>query len=796
MIKNYFKIAWRSIRKRKSVALINILGLALGFGCVILIFLFINYHLTFDGFHKNADRIYRIVTEQHRDNIEYDPSVPPGLSNAFKTDYNYAEKVAKIVSWEEQHITLNSGKESLRLKEDIAFTEPDFFYIFNFPLLNKQFSNELAEPNTAILTQKMAHKLFGDTNPINQTFVLENKETIRVTGVLKNLPNNTLITPQIFISFKTLSSYNDLLSGELWGGIIGGLQCFTLLRPNQNPLQIERKMEELVLKHRPNSKNVHHYKLQPFQDIHFDSRYSGINTRLLWILACIGFFLLLIACINFINISTAQSVYRSKEVGVRKVLGSFKNQLFRQFLAETFLITLIALMIGLGISVLFLPFFNNTFDLPLSADGLLNFRFAGFMLVLLVGVSLLAGSYPGIILARIAPVLALKRKLTQRDTGGSVTRKVLVTGQFVISMVIIIVTIVIGKQIKYGVNADLGYDTSAVVMVSLPEDIEPIQLKALKNKISQSANIRQVSACISSPGATISDWGTSVTFNHNPEDENFSIQAKMGDEDYLNTFDLKLVAGRNFFEKDSVSEVLVNEAFGRKLGLNSPEELLGRPINISHDYIQGRIVGVVADFHDRDFHETISPVFIAPDPRQDWYNELGIKINRANTKEALHHIEQQWSSYFPDFIFEHKFLDDRVAEMYKSEQQFLALTKLFSLLAIFIGGLGIYGLVSFFVAQKTKEVGIRKVLGGRVIDILGLFSKDFFKLIAIAGLIASPIAWYFMNDWLQNYTYRTSINWWVFALPIGCVLVLTLLIVSYKGYRAATANPVKSLRSE
>ncbi|MGS2764828.1 ABC transporter permease, partial [Sinomicrobium sp. M5D2P9] len=714
MIKNYFKIAWRSIRKRKSVALINILGLALGFGCAILIFLFVQFHLTFDNFHKNADRIYRLVTEQHKDNIEYTATVPRALPNVFKNDYNYAEKVAKIVNWSGRLITVNSGESPLRYKQDVAFVEPDFFRIFNYPLLDKDFSDELAAPNTAIITREMAKKLFGDTDPINQTFVWENKETIRVTGILQDLPKNTMVTSQIFISFNTLKT--AWVSRENWTGLSTSLQCFTRLRPNQDPLKIEEEMKEWPTKYHAEPTGTDYYKLQPFQDIHFDSHYSGgINVKLLWILGAIGFFLILIACINFINISAAQSVYRSKEVGIRKVLGSFRDQLFRQFLAETFLMTFIALVIGLGLSLLFLPLFNNTFNFSLSASALLNFRFAAFIAILLVGVAFLAGSYPGIILARIAPVLALKRKLTQKDTGGSLTRKILVTSQFVISMVLIIATLVIGKQIKYATSTDLGYDTTAIVMVKLPvDDIGSFKLMSLKNKIVRSSNIRQVSVCFTSPGAPVNSLGKSVYFNNNPEKEDFLIQSKFADKDYLNTFGINLIAGRNFIQKDSLDEVLVNETFGRKVGINSPEELVGKPINIGNDY-HARIVGIVEDFHDQNFEDAISPVFIAYDPDQ-WYMELGIKINQANTPETLRYIEQQWRPYFPDFIFEYAFLDDRVAEMYKSEQQFLALTKLFSLLAIFIGGLGIYGLVSFFVAQKTKEVGIRKVLGGRVID--------------------------------------------------------------------------------
>src|SRR5690606_11275630 len=301
-------------------------------------------------------------------------------------------------------------------------------------------------------------------------------------------------------------------------------------------------------------------------------------------------------------------------------------------------------------------------------------------------------------------------------------------------------------------------------------------------------------ACYASPGAGDSQWGTSIQYNNRPEDETFSIQTKIADEDYLNTFDLKLVAGRNFYTKDSVYEIVVNTMLTKKLGVESPDKLLGKSIKVAGGMVNGTIVGVIEDFHDRDFHETVNPVYIAPVIKN--YQELAIKLNTNNIKASLDHIENQWSGYFPDFIFEYGFLEERVSELYQSEQQFLSLTRLFSSLAIFIGCLGLYGLILFFVKQKTKEIGIRKVLGGNVLHILGLVIQDFMKLILIAGFIASPLAWYFMNKWLQNYVYKTSVSWWVFVLAIGIVMCITFLTICHQAIKAARTNPVKSLRTE
>lgn len=795
MFKNYFKIAWRSLLKRKGFAFINIIGLSLGFGCSILVFLFVQHHLKFDDFHKNSDRIYRVNTEEHRDIIDYEAAVPPGFSNAFKQDYDYAELVAKSAERDNFLFTINNQSAEKQFKADVAFIETDFFKIFNYPLIDGSNSAPISEPNTAMITQQMAKTMFGEENPINKTFVLENAETIRVTAILKDLPKTTLTQAQVFISFETLKAYDGFMSSESWGGINSALHCYVLMRPNQNIAEIEDVLKGYVEKYRPNSRNVHHYELQALADVHFDSKYSGgVDPKTLWIFSLIGLFILIVASINFINISTAQSTYRSKEVGVRKVLGSYKSQLFWQFMAETSIISLFALALGTVFSLLALPSFNSTFNLDLSFKGLLDLQFLGFVLALLTLVTLLSGSYPGVLLARIAPVLALKRKVSQKDAGGYFTRKALVVTQFVISIVLIIGSIIVGKQLKYAITSDLGFEKDGIVMVEIPDEIEPVKLKGLKERIGQNSGVEEITACFASPGAGDNSWGTSVVYNNRPEAEEFNLQVKAGDKNYLTAFNLQLLAGRNFYEKDTVDEVLVNHNFVRKVGLSNPNDIIGKQVNINGGLMRGNIVGVVADFHDENFRENISPIFITPHP--ELYSELAIKINLDTAKNTLQHIENEWSAVFTDYIFEYSFLDDRVAELYETEQRFLALIGVFSGLAIFIGCLGIYGLILFFVIQKTKEIGIRKVLGGTVSHVVGMVMQDFFKLIAIAGVIATPIAWYFMNRWLENFQYRTAMSWWIFVLAVAIVMVITLLTISYQAIKAAVANPVKSLRTE
>ncbi|MGX1927955.1 ABC transporter permease [Flagellimonas sp. 2504JD4-2] len=794
MLRNHFKIAWRNLTKRKVFSAINILGLAIGFGSSVLIYLFLNYHLSFDNFHKNADRIYRVVTEEHTDIIDYEPSVPPAFAKEFRNNYDYAEKVAKITTWEGNLLTIDRGRQMVQLKEDAVFAEPGFFNIMDFPLVNSMGTRTLEEPNTAYVSETTSKKLFGDDDPLGKTFVLDNRETIEVIGVLKDLPKTSMVNKGLFISFKTLIPLEDYAALETWNGITSDLQCLVLLKPNQNIADIEEALLELPEKHRSGFTNKHVYKLQPLSNIHFNPNYWGMDPVLLWVFGIIGLFLIIIASINFINISTAQAFTRSREIGVRKVLGSFRRHLFWQFLAETFIIGLFAMLLGVSFAAMSLAQFNELFQLELTLDNLLAPEVFGFLLVILVLVSFLSGSYPGLLMSRIVPVLALKGKLSQKDTGGTTTRKVLVVTQFAISIALIAATVIISKQMDHAVNSDLGFNTQSIVMVGIPTVVEPVKIKSLKEQFGRIAGVEQVSACLSSPGAAKSDWSTGAKYHNNAAYEEFTINYKMGDINYLDVFDIDLLAGRNYFESDSISEVLVNRKFGEKLGIFEPEEMIGKKFEANGGYVKGTIVGVVENFHNANFKEEISPAFIVQRPVS--YNEIALKINSQNVASTLNQIEAVWSKAFSGYLYEYHFLDKRVAQQYETEQRYLSMSKIFSALAILIGCLGLYGLILFFVGQRTKEIGIRKVLGSGISNILALFTLDFFKLVLIAGLLAAPIAWYFMERWLQGYTYRVEIHWGTFVMAILATMAITLITISYQTIKAATANPVKSLRTE
>lgn len=797
MIRNYFKIALRNLQRNKLNVGINVAGLALSMTCCILIFSIVKYHLSFDNFHQNSDRIYRIVTEMHRDNIGYNPCVPAPLAKVLREEYNYGEKVTRIATFRNQIINVRNATENKKLKEEegIAFTETNYFEIFNFPLLKGNLKTALSEPNTVILTENASKKYFGEENSIGKTFWLNNKIALTVTGILKDLPENTDRKTELFASYSTLKQYNNwLASDDSWGGITSGMESYILLRPNITALQVEKVMPAYVKKFRPTSKNVHHYKLQPLSDIHFNANYYGVmEKQYLWILSIIGLFLMVTACVNFINLATAQALKRSKEVGVRKVLGSVKGQIFWQFIAETTLIVVLSITVGLALSYLILPFANDFFQSKIAINLLSNYYLPLFLLALGVIVIFLSGSYPGLILAGFQPVVALKGKISQQNIGGLNTRRSLIVAQFAISQVLIIGIIVIMSQMKYAKQSDLGFDKEAMIMIPIGADSTGVVMKTLKKQFLQISGVEKVSLCVDAP-ASENTWNNAIGFGNQAEEVNFRTNMKSADEDYLETFGLELVAGKNIYPSDTVREFLVNETLIRKLNLKSPKDAIGKMITANGGSMVAPIVGIVKDFHERSFHEEIGAVAIMTSKEN--YENFAIKINMKNAKATLASIEKAWSARHPDEIFEYQFLDDNIAKFYQIEDKILSLIQFFSFVAIFIGCLGLYGLVSFMVVQKTKEIGIRKVLGGSISQILMIFGKEFSILIGIAFLIASPIAWYFMNQWLKNYEYQIDISPLFFLYTIGFTFGIALLTVSYQAIKAALMNPVKSLKTE
>jgi putative ABC transport system permease protein len=689
-------------------------------------------------------------------------------------------------------ITIEDGAESKKFEEQIAFADPEFFDIFNFPLVSGKRATLLGEPNTALISESMAKKYFGDGVALGKIIRLANKIDFTITGILKDHPANTEFNTEIYFSYNTMNQYNEWYAADdAWGGITSDIQTFVRLQPGVDPAAVEEVLPNYVKKYRAKSKNVHHYKLQPLSDMHFDARYGGsMSITTIWILATIGLLLVLTACLNFINLATAQAITRAKEVGVRKVLGGLRKQLFWQFTTETGVIVVMATLLALCVSYLVLPYVNTYFNTAISINLFSDVRIPLFLLFVILIVTLFSGAYPGIILSRFKPVLALKGN-TKGGQGNFNIRRTLIVAQFTISQVLLIGLIVMFYQMRHVNRLDMGFDREAIVMVPLGS--RDAKLNTLKAQFEAIPHVEKVSACFGAP-ASDNIWGTTLRFENREETENFSIYFKGADENYLSTFALKLVAGRNLMPSDTVREFLVNEKAVSKLGISSPEEILGKWMAVNGGSFKGPIVGVVKDFHDRSFHEDLEPIFITT--RQANYTSYAIKINMAEAASTLVAIEKAWSSMYPESIYDYDFLDDQIASFYQAEQTMMTLVQVFSVIALVIGCLGLYGLVSFMALQKTKEIGIRKVLGGSIPQILWIFGKEFSRLVIIAFVIAAPLGWFLMSQWLSNFAYKTEMGVDVFALELIIILGVVLMTAGFRSLKAAAANPVSSLRSE
>jgi len=798
MLRNHFKTAWQNLRSHRAYVAINTLGLAVGIAACLLIFLLIQYETSFDNFHKNKERIYRLGSAiKTRDGINYSKASAFPVAEALRTDYPQLEHVARIYGRNNQQITLlnNSNAAEIKFKENVFFAEPEFFGIFNFPFLAGDSKTALSELNTAVLTQETAEKYFGDWHTAVGKFIkYENNKVCKVTGVLKNIPANTDFPLQVVLSFRTSDGEDGSTD---WVSQDGSLNSFVVLPKNMSASQFNNDLKTFVKKHTPAEYANQGYILQPLSDIHYDSRFgtyrgSTFSKELITALGLIGLFLLIIACINFINLATAQAVNRSKEVGIRKVLGSSKKQLIIQFLSETFLITLASVGIAIVFAFIALPLLNNLLDILLEIQ--LSFRLITFLFSIVIIVTFLSGFYPAIVLSGFNPITVLKSKFTSKTTGGFSMRRVLVVFQFAVAQTLIIGTLIVVSQMNYFQNASTGFDKDEIVMVPLPNDSARLfKADALKIQLLQQAGIKNVSISTFSPMDN-AGWGGDFKFDNAVKKSGFNPNFKWADADYFKTYNIQFVAGRPYYPADSVNGFVVNEMMVKKLGIKNPYDILGKKIDIFDGAIVAPVVGVVKDFNGSPLKKGMKPLVLG-----SWktvYRLINIKIQPQQAKQTLAAIEKLWNHTYPDFVYENEFLDDKMASFYKQENQISQLYKIFAGIAIFISCLGLYGFVSFMAEQRTKEVGIRKVLGASVTSIVYLFSKEFTILIGIAFLIATPIAYFFMHQWLQNYAYRTNIGFGIFLLTILISEIIAWLTVGYQAIKAAVANPVTSLRSE
>jgi len=815
MFKNYFKTAFRSLTRNRNYTIINIAGLAVGIAVCMMIFIIIQFQTSFDDFHAKKDRIYRVLTEYHyavAADISYGKDVPFPMPEGLKTTFPQIEQVAPIFASHDDQLLIpdDNGTTIKTFKEDkgVFFTEPSFFKMFDFPLLAGSYES-LKEPNNVLLTKEMAEKYFGNgKTAIGKTITLEvggymfehGKEILKVSGILADMPANTDFQLKVVVAYGSGFTGSIIAKSTDWEDRTNaGFGCYIMLPPNVSVDNFNQQLRAHSTKVQ-SSGNTDSHIVQPLSAVHYDTQTGNYNNKtisqeLLNVLWLIAAFILLIACVNFINLSTAQAVNRAKEVGVRKVLGSNKSQLKIQFIIETFLIVTLAVALAAVITIIALPYVNQLLELSLSFNILSNPVIILFLVTVTIVVTALAGFYPSIVLSRFNPVNALKSKLTANTAKGISLRRGLVVFQFIIAQALIIGTFIIVQQMSYFMDQPLGFDKDAIVNVPFRVDSLRIsRLDYLQNKLLQVNGVQAVSFSSNTPIEDGNDTWSTFKFDNAIKEEDFKVITKFADTGYVPAYKLQLVAGRNLQPSKFTQEFLVNESLVKSLGFKKPEDILNKKISIWGDKITCPVVGVLKDFNDRSFRQDLAPLLITTNVTM--YSQAGIKLATTNISSTLQSVKTIWEQAFPNFVYEYKFLDDKVASFYKQENQLSQLYKIFAIIAIFLSCLGLYGLVSFMAVQRVKEVGIRKVLGASVGSVIYLFSKEFIILVAIGFVIASPIAWYFMDKWLQDYVYRINISWWIFLMGGISAIVIALVTVSFQAIKAAIANPVKSLRTE
>lgn len=788
MFKNYLKIAWRNLRKNKVFSFINILGLALGIACSLLIMLWVQDEKSINAFHANKKYLYSIYETQYYDGKFTTFHQSPGLLyQEMKKELPEVKRAAPY-AWNELS-TFQVGDKII--KEEGNHTSSDFFQMFSFPLLHGNANNVLANPESIAISRKMANDLFGSPEQaIGKTIRYENRKDLQVTAVFENISNHSTNKFDYLMAWENFLETNDWAKDFTNNGPLTYLQ----LREDADPIAFEKKIARFLDKYNKDQDANFYIRLgiQRFDQIYLHSKFengklSGGRIEYVRLFSLVALFILLIACINFMNLSTARSVKRAKEIGIRKVVGAVRGALVKQFIGEALMLAVFSAVFAVLLVSLLLPVFN----ILTRKEIVLPVNNASSWLAL-VGVTLvtglIAGSYPAIFLSSFNPIRVLKGTL-KFTPSAAFMRRGLVVFQFALSIMLIIGTIIISKQVNYVQKTNLGYDRENLIYIPLEGDLTT-KYQVFKQEALKMPGIQLVSRISQNPTQLLNSTGGVYWEGKDPNVKPEFTQASIG-YDFAKTMKLQLLDGREFTKDfaDSVSYI-VNESAAKKMGMTEP---VGKSLTFWQR--KGTIVGLVKDFHFNSLHEPIVPLILHYGEEQTWGLIL-VRTKPGETQPALASLEKLYKKLNPSFPFTYKFSDEEYSKLYKSEQVVSKLSGCFAFLAIFISCLGLLGLAIFTAEQKTKEIGIRKVLGASVQGIIMMLSKDFLKLVLIALIIATPLAWYSMNNWLQDYAYRIHINWWIFPLAGVAAMLVTLFTISFQAVRAALSNPVKSLRTE
>lgn len=805
MLRNYFKTAWRNLLRHKGYAGINILGLAIGIAACLLILQYVSFELSYEDFHVNKYRIYRVQQDRYdKGKLSTQWAAGAyGVGNAFKEAIPEIEDYVKVVGRGE--LLTEIKNQPVKIKS-VFYASSSFFKIFTFPLISGDASTALKEPFTAALSEKAAKAIFGNTDAIGKTIQFNRNRNYTITAVYKDAPVNTQLRPDMLLSYASFVQLqgpdNNPETAWAWDGCL----TYLLLQKGADPAKVEAKFPPIVDKNvgelmkRFNSSVT--YSLQPLTGIHLYSHYisePGVNGdgNTVYLLLGIAFFIVIIAWVNYINLATARAINRAREVGIRKAIGSQRKQLIAQFLTESALLNAFALILGLLIVFVSIPGFNALSGQQLSFS---LFGRPDFWLSLgglfIIGV-LFSGLYPALVLSGFRPIEVLKGKMTA-TTGGSLLRKSLVVFQFAASLFLLIGTLAVYNQIQYMRKQSLGLDIDQTLVVYPPivgVDSTYLQkLTAFKQELSGQSNIGNATVSTSIPGEPVGWNAGGIKLVGADESTQQQYRVIGVDYDYLKLYGLKIIAGRAFSKEygTDVRSVIYNRKAAEQLGFTNPAEAVGKKIDFWGE--QYTISGVVENFHQQSLREAFEPLIFRLMPEVSGY--LSVKTTTTQSSATIAAVKKQWNRFFPGNTFEYFFLDDHFDQQYKADKRFGQTFGLFTTLAILVACMGLFGLASFTTLQRTKEIGIRKVLGASVPGILKLLYKEFALLILVAFLVAAPISWIAISKWMQGYAFRTSIHWTYFALPFMIIIIIALVTVSFQSIKAAVANPVKSLRTE
>jgi putative ABC transport system permease protein len=816
MFKNYIKIAWRNIKSNKLYSFINVLGLTIGLTCCLLITLYVIHETSYDSYHKNINHLYELATTFVKEGKEDPkPNTPAPMAAAMKQEYPEIMETTRLLTLFAEDKTLLQYQPPIEAPKSFYETkgyaaDSTFFRLFTYNFIEGNPETCLDAPNTVVLSEEIAKKLFGSERALNKVIKISSNTngdtTFTVTGVFRPVNQPTQIDARFFISMKGgglegfATTQTDMAGNNMF-------TTFFLLKAGADPKALEAKFPAFVQKYIGESlKTMGFYKKQfliPVKDMHL---HSGMDVNIspvgsvtsLYVLGSIALFTLLLACINFMNLSTARSSKRSAEVGIRKVLGAERTALIRQFIGESVFMSIIALLFAVLITLFFLPVFSyiSGVQLNLNISSNLPLLFAFLAVAVITGV--LAGSYPAFYLSSFRPIKVLKGQLAN-SLSAVMMRKGLVVFQFIISVVLIIASVVINKQMKYMRTKDLGFIKDQQIVIPMRSSAAKNIYTPLKDAIKKNTLVENAGASFYYPGIfNPSDMGLRRE-GKNP-DESKLVHTNVVDESLLQTLGIQPAAGRIFsaqFPADTNNRIIVNMEAVKQIGFASPEEAIGQRLFFdwrgqSYNYT---IVGVIKDFHFQDLHVPIAPYGFFLN-NQPFYNYLVVHAKTPNISTLLGQLQKTWTALNPNEPFEYSFLDEDFQKNYDTENRRAAMVDFFTMIAILISCLGLFGLATFSAEQRTKEIGIRKVLGASVTDVVSLLSKDFLRLVLIALVIAAPIGWYFMNKWLQDFAYRTHISWWIFVIAGLFALVIASFTISTQAIKAALTSPVKNLRTE